>query len=303
MVISIIILSLIVLFLLLRLLFMRKELSQLTFKLKQIRTTQTKERVTITSGNKALEQLAQQLNDLIGDKLEAERATIQTERQLTEMIASMSHDLRTPLTAIIGYIQLLEKESIRPEERTHYIMIIKTRAQQLHALIQSFFALSTLQESNKTLYLERIKIDTLIKQSALTYYDYFKENGKSVQINLPETTSAIVGDKVACQRIIENILLNTIQHAAKEVTIRLLEDNDTVLFIVQNTVDITEHPDPNRIFDRLYTADFSRQTNRGLGLPIVKQLMQQMDGQVYVEIERDTFSITCRWNKLQTNNS
>lgn len=300
MIVAFIILSIIVLVLLFRLLFIQKQLSYMTSELKRIRKAQTKEKITITFGNQTIEQLAQQLNFLIDDKLESQRETIRTERQLTEMIASMSHDLRTPLTAIIGYIQLLEKEEISSEDRTHYITIIKTRAKQLHALIQSFFALSTLQESSESFSLEPIKIDTLIKQSAVTYYDFFKESEKSVQVNFPKTTSTIIGDKVACQRIIENILLNTIQHAADEVMIQLLESKDTVLFNVQNTVNITEHPDADRIFERLYTADTSRQTHRGLGLPIVKQLMKQMNGHVFVEIEKNIFSITCVWNKLKT---
>lgn len=300
MVVTFFILIIIVLVLLFRLLFIQTQLRHMTAELRRIRIARTKERVSITFGNRTIEQLAQQLNFLIDDKLESQRETIRTERQLTEMIASMSHDLRTPLTAIIGYIQLLEKETINSEKRTHYITIIKTRAKQLHALIQSFFSLSTLQENNNSLHLEPIQIDTLIKQSTLAYYDSFKESEKTVQINMPKITSTIIGDKIACQRIIENILLNTIQHAADKVTIQLLESKDTALFNVQNTVDITNHPDPARIFERLYTADTSRQTHRGLGLPIVKQLMKQMDGHVFVEIDKNTFSITCVWEKIKT---
>lgn len=303
MVILLIILSALVLVLLFRLLFIKKELNSITTNLNRIRLTETKEKVTITLGDQTVEQLAKQINYLIEDKHKSQKDAIRTERQLTEMIASMSHDLRTPLTAIIGYLQLLAKEEISPEDHTRYITITQARANQLHALIQSFFALSTIQEGKESLHLEPVQIDQLIKKRALTYYDAFEQDKKHVDIHIPEKVSTVIGDVVACNRIIENILLNAMQHAEKEITIRLLENKDTVLFTVENTIQSIKKPDPDRLFERLYTQDSSRQTHRGLGLPIVERLMEQMDGRVFVVIEKGTFSITCEWKKLNSSSS
>lgn len=273
----------------------------MTADLRRIRSDKTKERVTITLGDQTVEELARQVNELIEDKLKAQKDAIQTERQLTEMIASMSHDLRTPLTAIIGYIQLLEEENINSKQHAHYISVVHARATQLHALIQSFFALSTLSETEEPFHLKQVSIDQLVKEYALNYYDAFENSGKSVQLHMPKTPiSTVIGDDVVCRRIIENILLNALQHAEKDITIAVQETKESVAFIAKNTVDTAKQLDPERLFERLYTADRARQHHRGLGLPIVEQLMKQMDGHVFIVIDKGTFSITCEWKKVKS---
>lgn len=292
---TIIILSFLLLILLWRHLFIYKEMNRVTSELKRIRLTRTDEYVHMTLADHTLEQLVVEINHLIEDKQDVMGTAVRNERELTNMITSMSHDLRTPLTAMIGYIQLLKQDNLNSQDRAHYLTIVHRRAQQLHALIQSFFALSAMQNDEEPLHLASVDITQIVQACALTYYDAFVENEQTVELKIPEMPQHVIGDVTACERIVENIILNALQHAGKQVDILLESDENTLSFTVKNTMQPEELLDADRLFDRLYTGDLTRKNHRGLGLPIVNRLMKQMGGHVHAQIKGDLFIITCTW--------
>lgn len=220
---------------------------------------------------------------------------IKSERELSTMISSMSHDLRTPLTALLGYIQLLEKGNMSEKEGAQYIRIIKKRAEQLNTLIQSFFCLSIVHSNKESLKLEELNLNKSIQTCALDYYDAFIDNGQRVVLNLPEDSYIIMGNQVATLRIIENLLLNALKHGGEEITIELNKKDAEVVFSVKNRLEPTQEVELNRVFDRLYTTDQAREHHRGLGLPIVKRLMEQMHGDINAYRADQYFLIECRW--------
>src|SRR5690625_7384140 len=118
-----------------------------------------------------------------------------------------------------------------------------------------------------------------------------------VVLLLPETHCFVVADIKASKRINENLILNAHQHASKHVTIYLESSERAVSFTVRNTVQTNRRLDETRLFDRLYTADTTRRRHRGLGLPIVNRLMEQMNGRIETEVTDDLFIITCIWEK------
>lgn len=277
--------------------FFRNTLRKMTTKLRQIRMSETNELVQIDLGNQAVEDLAHEINILIKNKQKIRGEAIRTEHELHAMITSMSHDLRTPLTAMIGYLQLLEDTDTSMNDQKRYVSIVHERAEQLYTLIQSFFALSTLQSGKEELNIEKIDLTTLVQNITLSYYDMFTNNGQNVVFNLPKQPSMIFGDKVACERMVENVLLNALQHGDKEIDIAVVNTEHTVSFAVKNTLHKERKIDENRVFDRLYTGEESRIHHRGFGLAIVKRLMEQMDGEIQVEIDKDDFNIRCIWKK------
>lgn len=293
----IIVIVLVLLILLLRYISLTLEMKQVRNELERIRLAKTDEYVQMNLSHRTLEQLVSELNELIESKQEIRGEAVRSERELTNMITSMSHDLRTPLTAIIGYIQLLEQSDIHAEDYKRYVAIIHTRATQLHALVQSFFALSALQNDEEPLDLEHVDMTDIVQACALSYYDAFQENEQSVELVLPESPCFVVADVTACKRIIENLILNAHQHASKHVTISLESSERAVSFTVRNTVQTNRRLDETRLFDRLYTADTTRRRHRGLGLPIVNRLMEQMNGRIETEVTDDLFIITCIWEK------
>lgn len=276
---------------------MEKEMRRMISEVSRIRTQGTDEKLQIYLGHQTTENLAAEINGLIEDKQELGRESVRSEKELTEMITSMSHDLRTPLTAIIGYVQLLEKPEITLEERVRYTSIIHGRASQLQALIQSFFALSAIQSGQEVLKMECIHLKELVQNLVLSYYDMFKENGKNVVFDFPHVDAFIIGDSTACKRIIENIVLNALQHSDGDVKVIVEAEDDEVSFLVQNMIHIEEKLDESKLFDRLYTGDSTRKYHRGLGLPIVDRLMKQMNGSVKVEMHSSIFMIRCTWKK------
>lgn len=277
--------------------FVRREMNKISHELERIRLEQTNEYVQINIGNQAVEKLAAEINKLIEEKQEVRGSAVRAQQELSGMITGMSHDLRTPLTAIIGYVQLLEDPAITPETRAHYLSIVRGRASQLHALIQSFFALSSIQSGEEQLHIEQIDIQEVVQSSVLPYYDLFEENKKDVHFTLPDGPMIVMGDAVACKRIVENIVLNTLQHAGKRVEVIVEETDSQVAFTVKNTMNPTATLDEKKLFDRLYTGDTTRKYHRGLGLSIVKRLMTQMDGRAEAQVGDGIFMIRCTWDK------
>lgn len=286
--------------LLFRSIYVQKEMKKITNEIQRIRKSKTNERVQITLGYQTTERLAAEINALIEEKQEVRGEAIRSEQELTEMITSMSHDLRTPLTAIIGYVQLLDQPNITAEERAQYTSIVHGRANQLQAFIQSFFALSAIQSGEEFLEVENIDLGEIVQSSVLPYYDMFQENNKKVVFHLPSDKCPIIGDGTACKRIIENIVLNALQHAKEDIEVIVESNNEEALFIVRNTVQSDISLDERRLFDRLYTGDTTRKFHRGLGLPIVDRLMKQMDGHVEAQVENGIFTICCTWKKQTT---
>ncbi len=283
--------------LLFRYVFVQKEMKRMTRELERIRTKGTDERLQIKLGNRTTERLAVEINALMDEKQEVRGGAIRREKELTEMITSMSHDLRTPLTAIIGYVQLLDKPEITLEEHTRYTSIVYGRASQLQALIQSFFALSAIQSGQEVLQMKKIDLKEMVKNTVLSYYDMFQENQKKVVFDLPKEKCFIIGDRTACKRIIENIVLNALQHSTKDVEVIVELRNEEISFSVRNAIRPDASLDERRLFDRLYTGDSTRKYHRGLGLPIVDRLMNQMHGQVEAQVKGGVFTICCTWKK------
>lgn len=286
-----------IILLLFRYSFIRREMNNVTRELERIRAEQTNEYIQINVGHQVVERLAVEINQLIEEKQEVRGSAVRAERELAGMITSMSHDLRTPLTAIIGYVQLLEDPAITPETRAHYLAIVRGRASQLHALIQSFFALSAIQSGEEQLHTEQVNIQEVVQSSVLPYYDLFEEHEKDVHFTLPSGPMIVMGDDVACKRIVENIILNTLQHAGKRVEVIVEETDAQVAFTVKNTMNPRITLDEKRLFDRLYTGDTTRKYHRGLGLPIVKRLMDQMGGRAEAQVGDGIFMIRCTWRK------
>lgn len=266
---------------------------QINSFLKQLRDRQ-KQKLQISSNSRLIEELAVKINEIISEYEKERVEKIRLDREIKQAIASMSHDLRTPLTAISGYIELLENDSLQEEEKAHYLAIIKKRTRHLEQLIDNFFALSTVDTETYPLEKKKVHINSLLKETLIAYYDAFVSENKKVEIDLTSNSLTILVDENALRRVLENLLLNALQHSASRIFIALDAKDDHVFFSIQNN--ISENSlDPEQLFEPFYTVDQTRQYNRGLGLPIVKNLMDKMGGELLLKIEDGEFAITCLW--------
>ncbi|GLC90447.1 two-component sensor histidine kinase [Lysinibacillus piscis] len=247
--------------------------------------------------DKDLEQLTSAINHQIDLTAQAVAIKRRKEAELKQAIANISHDIRTPLTSILGYIQFLEREDLSTDTKQQYTMIIKRGAGRLKDLLEDFFELSLIESPDYLLQPEKIKINHLILETLADFYEQFKQSHLEPTIHIPTEDITVIADSSAMKRVVENLVLNTIKHAKADIVIRLEQQPKLVRLIISNQVEAFFEEDMHSLFQRFYKVDKTRtgQQGAGLGLAIAKSLMTKMDGQLYAQLTANHLSIVCEW--------
>ena len=230
-------------------------------------------KLRISLSNKHIEKLAGIINEKNDLERRAKLQILQEKEQLKQSIANISHDLRTPLTSIQGYLVLL-KSCQNKEEQEHYLSIIQAKADYLTELLQIFYDLSLIDSEDYILEVEKLDINRIVTDCLIDKYSELKKLTPTVKTeNAPVW---ITGNTVACKRIIENLITNAIRYSNDYVEI-VIDANG--IFTVKNTTSELKNIDINMLFQKFYTVDASRSNgNTGLGLYIVKELLNKIDG-------------------------
>ena len=230
-------------------------------------------KLRISLSNKQIEKLA----GIINEKKHLEQKTniqiMQEKEQLKHSIANISHDLRTPLTSIQGYLTLL-KDCEDKEEQEHYFSVIQAKTDYLTELVQIFYDLSLIESDDYILGIEKIDVNRIVTDCLISKYNELKELSPTIKIeNAPVW---ITGNAVACKRIIDNLVTNAIRYSNDYIEIVMDADG---IFTVKNTTSELKNIDVNILFQKFYTVDTSRSNgNTGLGLYIVKELLNKIEG-------------------------
>lgn len=224
------------------------------------------------------------------------------ENNLRQTIADMSHDLRTPLTSIIGYIQLMGLHNIDENEKKEYINIAGQRAKTLENLLNDFYELSLIESMDYEINLKKLNITKVLQEEVLARYADFAGRGIKPDIEIPDENIYIIADEKCIERVIENLLSNSIKYAKDKVNIVLKSEKDSAMLKISNTASNITDEDAEKIFDRFYMADKTRSGNgTGLGLSIVKGLVQKMNGTVSADLKDNVLSIYCRFKAANNN--
>ncbi|KIL07547.1 histidine kinase [Clostridium botulinum] len=243
-------------------------------------------------GKDELSELCQSINDMsleLRKKIDNEKII---EKNKNELITSVSHDLRTPLTSIIGYVDLLKKNEFNDKEKfDNYIEVIDERTKSLNRLINELFEYTKLTSHDIKLNYSRLEIVSLIEQMVGEYTPIFNKENLEVIKDITDKDIFINADIEKIVRVLENLLTNAIKYSVKnsKVLIKLFEENDYVVVSVSNKAkDITED-DLKNIFERFYKVDKSRkeQDSTGLGLSIVKRIVELHNGEIDVNLNED----------------
>ncbi len=189
-----------------QLLFIKKQLKNITEQLKNYNMRKTDKKIDITFLNREIESIASEINNLIDLHIQSNTEKKSAERQLKQAIANMSHDLRTPLTSILGYIQLMEDDEISDEERKQYLKIAKDRTKRLQTLLNDFFELSVIESVDYSLKLENLNIKSIVEETIINLYDKFNEKQIVPDIQMPKEKVSINADESATKRVIVSIL-------------------------------------------------------------------------------------------------
>lgn len=278
------------------LLFIKKELKNILNQLKNYNIRKTEKKIDITLLDKDIEKLTIEINNLIDLHTLSNIEKKSAERELKQAIANISHDLRTPLTSILGYIQLIEKPEVTDEERKEYLAIAKDRAKRLQILLNDFFELSVIESVDHSLKLGKLGLNSIVEEIVINLYDKFNEQQIVPSIKIPQEQMNIIGDESAVKRVIENLVINAIRYSDGNVSITLERNNTKINLTISNDVkDITEK-DVELFFNRFYTADQTRSgKGTGLGLPIAKALMDKMNGKLSAELKDSWLYVKCSW--------
>ncbi len=259
-------------------------------------------RVRLAAPNGTAEELLEGVNRLL-ELRRADRAeSREREQELRRQISNISHDLRTPLTSILGYLQLLEGADLTPEQRAEYLAVVKSRAQALQSLITSFYDLSRLEGGEFPLEVRPVDLRGTLAQLLAAFYGDFTDAGFQVEVDLPENLPAVRADPGGALRVFTNLLRNALDHGAGTMEVRAWQEGGRVVTAVTNAAPGLTEEDVGHVFDRFFTADKMRTgRNTGLGLAIVKSLGEQMGAAVRAELEGGRFTVRMDWHLWDKN--
>ncbi|MBV1816660.1 sensor histidine kinase [Clostridium cochlearium] len=276
---------------------LHKEIRNINNQLNTINKSKTNSKVLISSSNKQIKNLTLEINKTLEEKLKTDAKHKKMDLEIRQAIANISHDLRTPLTSIIGYIQLMEDNSLSENEKNQYINIIKKRAKSLQVLISSFYDLSRLEEKEYKFELQSVNLhDIMCDLIALSYNDFLSKKIEP-NIDIDEQIPLIIADENAVRRILSNLIQNMIKYSNKFIFISLKNNKDHVLATFTNDAPNLSEDDVSHLFQRFFTADRTRSgKSTGLGLAITKELVEQMGHEIFAELSKDNLSIIIKWN-------
>lgn len=235
------------------------------------------------------ERLLEQINRYIQYHQQDRIHWQQQERQLQEQIENISHDLRTPLTAILGYLELVDGSGLSEADK-EALAVVERRSRYLQRLICDFYDLSRLERKNVQLQQKPVEITRLVRETMLSYSPEFEERRLTVELSLPETAVTVLGDQEALERILHNLVQNALRYARSRFAICVRktdpeEGEHRVFLEFCNDTDSLTQADIPFLFERFYTADHARPSgSTGLGLTVSKLLAQAMEGEAWAEL-------------------
>ncbi|HBZ6546328.1 sensor histidine kinase [Clostridium perfringens] len=274
-----------------------KEINRLTLELKKLNSEGKIEKLRLSLPNKNIENLIVEINTLIDDKRKMENIYKEKDMELREAIANMSHDLRTPLTSIMGYVYLLNDDKLDKEERKEYLKIIEKRSLVLNDLITNFYGLSRIQADQYEIKFEPVNLELVLGEIIAAFYETLDYKFGEPEINIEEGLGPVLGDKQALNRIFTNLIENMIKHGEGEVKISLKKKNKYIVMEFSNKAEELESKDVNRIFEKFFTKDRMRTgQNTGLGLAIVKLLVEKQGQKIEAKKVGNRLVINIIWS-------
>lgn len=237
------------------------------------------------SPSREAEQLLCQINCYIAYHQQERVRWQRQERQLQEQVENISHDLRTPLTSILGYLELVDVGRLSREDQ-EALAVVERKSRYLQGLIGDFYDLSRLERADIRLEQKPVDAARLIREVVLSYYPEFEKRHLEVELALPDGAVMVVGDGKALERILHNLVQNALRYARSRFRVCIREaasaggGRSRIGLDFCNDTDTLTQEDIRCLFDRFYTADHARSgTATGLGLAISRLLAQAMDGE------------------------
>ena len=268
------------------LLVLRHSLREAAEELDEKLRTDTNTLISISSGDRAMQSLVTHINRQL-QALRRERLRLHSgNAELTAAVTNVSHDLRTPLTALCGYLDLLEQEP-QTEAAARYLAVIRERTDAMRALTEELFRYSVLTATADELHTEPVCLNDVLEQSLAGFYGALSARGITPSVQLPEEKVIRPLDAAALRRVFDNILSNAAKYSDGDLAVVLAPDGKVTF---SNRASALSRVEAARLFDRFYTVDSARGST-GLGLSIAKLLTEKLHGTISADYENETLRI------------
>ena len=282
----IVVLSILVITLLIRVVTTNIELKNITRELKEITEKDTNLLLSTSSGDKSIKILVDSLNKELKKLLSLKREYSKGIFDVKKSAENIAHDIRTPLTVIKGYVDLLEKEELSEEGRK-YLEIIKGRVDYMKEMTDELF-LSLSMKSRGVLNLSNIDAKSILEEALVSYYNEFKKKGMSPSLMTPNEKVIIKADSKALYRAYSNIISNALKYGEGEFKVEMDEKGNTIFSNLAPNIDSVE---ANKLLNRYYTISDAKASS-GIGLSISKEILQEMGGELKVKLENQRLYIS-----------
>lgn len=274
----------------------QKSVKEMGDTLNEILETGSDEKVMVFTDNAYLIALASQMNRLLEEYQKVRVNVYRSERASKKMLSNISHDIKTPMTVILGYLEIMQLNSTEKDE---LLAKVEQKAQKVLELVNQFFTLAKLEAGDTNIELSRVNINECCRENILTFYDLLMQKDVQVEIEIPEQNIYVWGNKDALQRILFNLISNVIRYGldGKYLGLLLRTDERYAYIDVTDKGKGIEPVFAQTVFERLFTMEDSRNREiqgNGLGLTIARNLAKQLGGDVLLYSEpniRTTFIV------------
>lgn len=282
-----------------------RQLRYIHSKLSEWNNGQTSEKVLLFSADRDLQPLLIELNRLIESNRNTQALHAKYEQSMQKMLTNISHDMKTPLTVVLGLTETVAKDpALHEQERTRLLTKVHGKALEMVAMLNKFFDLAKLESEDQLVPLAKINLNSFCKNIILFFYDTITSKGLEVDIVIPEQTIYAFGNEDALERICSNLISNAIRYGSegRVIGFELRADTDKVDIEVWDRGRGISEQDQLHIFERLYTLEDSQNREyqgSGLGLTITKRLVEKLGGNIKVHsipFKKTIFTVTL--NKL-----
>lgn len=283
-----------------------KKINYISTILEEVFQGNFNQRVRQQNHIKPLKILTINMNKIIESLQKINEENKRSEESRKKMISNISHDLRTPLTSMLGYLELIledrnieDRNDLSDKKKEEYLRIVYNKGNYLYDLMEEFFQVSKLDSNDMRLEIKKVNVSEIIRENIISFFSEIQKLNIQPEINIPNEDVYILGDEKALNRIFTNLINNALKHGMKATIIGAklnYDDKDIIINIYDNGAGIPDD-EINYVFDRLYTVEKSRSLNSkgsGLGLTIVKKLVEALDGKITVcsnPFEKTTFTV------------
>lgn len=276
----------------------KRNLRALTKEFQMLITEEGNGELHLGSPSSDVERFLEVFHTYLEKTKENQLAVKKKEQELKDEIANISHDLRTPLTSMKGYLRLLEDKNITEEERKNYLEVIQRKTNQLQYLVGQLYEYTSMKDKAEALHMEKTELYGFFCNQILNYYHDFETKG--IQVTLTEEKQyEVMADAQALERIFGNLIGNAIKYGKDYWKIEFEATEQNVRMVFRNPAGELTEEEVVHLFDRFYMQEQSRTVGgSGLGLTIAKMLMESMEGEMTAELDGEALKITLTFLRI-----